>query len=239
MMQVRMDSSIRDRFWVDSATGSGERYQVDLESGDWDTGAHTCTCPDQQRHPGRWCKHIRWTLQRVAGVLPTAIQIESSRYNLDGFTYRSDQANATHARGTQFSAASVFYCQMGKFDAFYSVIQPPANHDQIAAGMIARYHGSTLALIQDQDASAIYVRAHSSRETLAVFCDHSVDAVLALCAPLTWYPMASTYGAPLRNGRYVEYRLSHEDQSSQIADMQSRRHTAAARARAAVSTSAA
>jgi len=210
-MQTHAHPSKENRFYVDSAVTSGQRYQVDLEPNDWGYGDHKCTCKDQENHPGRYCKHIRAVLQRIIAVLPQAIKSTNyERFDLDvtDMTYRPDPG----CHDANIEVSTVFYQIVRGFSAFYTVISEPATAQQIIVRSIQDIRADTLRLIFDSAAMCWYIKAKA--ETLATIDTLERKTVTDLIAPAHWYLAYDRFTDELietTTTRYMEYQLSRID----------------------------
>jgi hypothetical protein len=211
MMQVTAHPYREDRFFVDSATASGQRYQVILENADWATGDHLCTCPDAQHHPGRWCKHTRAVIQRIQATLPQDIEVNTVSFALDtdALEYRADPDHHENP----IDAQRVFYQIISKRPAFYRVIHGPATPEEVIARAIRGIRTSELRLINDTEAQCWYVKNKAGETYAMIDATSSMwDIVTRVCAAADWYPSEfeeKNMSRQRSGGRYREYGLTH------------------------------
>ena len=211
-MQVRADKTQQNVFHVDSAIDSTQRYTVTLEANDWTTGAHHCTCPAASRTPGRYCKHIVKTLQRITAKLPTAIMWDGYRYILAAYDYVGDPDDPDWRETSPFSAAEVFYQILNHAETF-ETLEPPIDEAQQVTLRLLAHTGQTLALVYDRPAQVFYVR-NLTRETMAVIDTDSLQEAADALKAARWYIDVVTEGRPAHeSGRYVEYKLTRYIQS--------------------------
>ncbi len=200
-MQVRADQNHENVFHVD---GYSSRYTVTLEAADWTTGDHHCTCPAASAVPGRYCKHIVKTLQRIAAKLPQAIDTNGYRYILSGYDYAGDPDSSLWSETSPFPASVIFY-QMLRHAERFTEIEPPLDEAQVITRALAGQRSERLILVHDRDAHLFYVRS-LSRETLAVIDTDEPQAAADILRDADWYYDST----PNKSGRYYEYTMTRQ-----------------------------
>jgi len=215
-MQTHAHPSKENRFYVDSAVTSGQRYQVDLESNDWGYGNHQCSCPDALTHPGRYCKHIRAVTQRILAVLPTDIEISDNTYSLDAdtFTYRPDPG----CHESAIDASKLFYQVLRQEQPFYHIVHMPATAEEIITRSIKGHRSQALRLIADVETQEWYVK--SKHETLVVIDlpRTAADLIIAIVESAGWYLTLDAARDMLRHrigGRYQEFAITRTNETHQ------------------------
>ena len=215
-MQTHAHPTRENRFYVDSAANSGQRYQVDLEANDWGYGNHQCSCPDALTHPGRYCKHIRAITQRILATLPTDIEINDTAYSLDfdTFTYRPDPG----CHESAIDANTIFYAVLRRTPEFYRVTHGPATPEEIVTRSIKGHRAQELRLIADTEAQEWYIK--SKHETLATINlpRTATDLVIKLIESTGWYLTEFSAKDMLRHrigGRYQEFAITRINETHQ------------------------
>ncbi len=190
-----MQAKILNRENEFQVVGTSGTYTVTLEAHDWQTGAHDCTCPDAARHPGRYCKHILFLLQRIQQRLPAAIIWRDVRHIIDAgtFTYYPDpQAWSAQAEGEHIEAHRVFYWLMFQRDNLpFKIAAQPRSAEEIILAALTQHH-SALVLAVDAKGGNGIIRTRN-HETIAVTDAGSIDDNLAILAAAGWYPDRQAY----------------------------------------------
>lgn len=192
-----MQAKILNRENEFQVVGTSGTYTVTLEAHDWQTGAHDCTCPDAARHPGRYCKHILFLLQRIQARLPTAILWHGVRHVIDAgtFTYYPDPETwSAQAEGEHIEASKIFYWLMRHQDPLpFKIAAQPRDVDELILHALQQ-HARGLVLALDGKGNNGIIRT-THHETIVVTETADQDENLNILAAAGWYPDRSNSSA--------------------------------------------